>query len=200
MTDNFALLDEPRRPWIDPESLKEKFLALSAQSHPDRVHQASAEERRAADERFAALNGAYNCLREPKDRVRHLLELERGMKPADIQEVPSELMDSFFEIGRLCREVDAFLKEKAAATSPILKAQLFERGQEWADKLNVWQQRINTLQEELIRELRRISVAWDSGRPREKLLLDRLEEIYRLLGYFGRWSGQIRERIGHLAL
>ena len=49
MTDHFALLDEPRRPWIDADLLKEKFLALSSRVHPDRVHNAPAPERKDAD-------------------------------------------------------------------------------------------------------------------------------------------------------
>jgi len=36
MTDYFALLDEPRRPWLDVSSLKQKFLARSSEVHPDR--------------------------------------------------------------------------------------------------------------------------------------------------------------------
>ena len=39
MADYFALLDEPRRPWLDPEELKAKFHALTATVHPDRVQQ-----------------------------------------------------------------------------------------------------------------------------------------------------------------
>src|SRR5215472_9636832 len=77
MVDYFALLDEPRRPWLDAEPLKEKFLALSATVHPDRVHNLSETERAAAQERYTELNAAYQCLREPKERLHHLLELER---------------------------------------------------------------------------------------------------------------------------
>src|SRR6266478_7291458 len=95
MTDYFALLDEPRRPWIEPDSLKRKFFALSAEDHPDRVHQASDAEKVAAQQRYTELSAAYNCLREPKERLRHLLELERGTKPEDIQRIPSDLMDVF---------------------------------------------------------------------------------------------------------
>src|ERR1700722_18685361 len=104
MTDHFALLDEPRRPWIDPELLKEKFLALSSQVHPDRIHQSSAAERKDAGEHYACLNQAYNCLREPKEQLRHLLQLELGKKPNDIQNIPQELIYSAFEISRACKD------------------------------------------------------------------------------------------------
>src|SRR5580704_17653109 len=107
MTDYFKLLEQPRRPWLDVDALKQTFLARSSQIHPDRVHNAPEAERQAAGERYAKLNTAYQCLREPKARLRHLLELESGARSADIQQVPPALTERFFEIGRLCREADA---------------------------------------------------------------------------------------------
>jgi DnaJ-domain-containing protein 1 len=202
MTDYFALLDEPRRPWIDPESLKQKFLALSAAVHPDRVHSAPDAERRAADRRFSELNAAYNCLREPKERLRHLLELELGAKPAELERVPQGMMDTFFQVGRLCKDVDAFLREKAAVTSPLLQVGVFERAQEWSEKLNSLQRELNARRDELLAELQGMNSLWKSdsrGSPRSDLPLARLEQIYRLLGYFGRWSEQLRERIVQLS-
>src|SRR5207248_6844470 len=127
MTNYFALLNEQRRPWIDPGLLKQKFLGLSAAVQPDRVHGACESERRAAQERYAELNVAYNCLREPKERLAHLLELETGAKPKQVQNIPSDLMDAFMEVTNVCRGADAFLAEKAATTSPMLRLQLFER-------------------------------------------------------------------------
>ena len=195
MTDNFALLDEPRRPWIDAESLKKKFLALSSAVHPDRVHQSSPEERKAADARYADLNTAYNCLREPKERLRHLLELELGKKPGDVENIPSDLMDFAFEIGRVCKAADTLLLEKAGITSPMLKVQFFERGQEQTEQLNAQQRKINEQRDALLTELQAMNPAWQTeARP-----LKRLEEIYRLLGYFGRWSRQLQDRIVQLA-
>ncbi len=99
MNDCFALFDERRRPWIDPDLLKQKFLARSAEFHPDRVHSASTQERRAAQERYTELNTAYNCLRDPKERLAHLLELERGAKPTQVQDIPSGLMSLSLEPG-----------------------------------------------------------------------------------------------------
>jgi DnaJ-domain-containing protein 1 len=97
MTDNFALLNEPRRPWLEPDLLKQKFLALSANAHPDKIHSASESDKSAAAKQFSELNAAYNCLLEPKLRLLHLLELELGAKPKDIQTDPAALADLFAE-------------------------------------------------------------------------------------------------------
>jgi curved DNA-binding protein CbpA len=196
--DNFALLDEPRRPWIDPEELKKKFLALSASVHPDRVHNAPEDERRQADRRFSELNTAYNCLLEPKGRIRHLLELERGARPDDVQRIPPGLIDMSFDVGRLCKDADAFLREKRAVTSPLLQVQLFERAQNWCDKLNELQRGLNTRREDLFKELQQMNESWHESGSSQHLI--RLEEIYQLLGYFGRWLDQLQERIVQLSL
>jgi len=78
MTDCFELLQEPRRPWLDADALKARFLKLSAAAHPDRFHGGTESERAQANDRSAELNAAYNTLRETRDRLFHLLELERG--------------------------------------------------------------------------------------------------------------------------
>jgi DnaJ-domain-containing protein 1 len=194
MIDNFALLNEPRRPWIEPDDLKEKFISLSSEVHPDRLHNASAAEKESATKRYAELNAAYNCLREPKDRLRHLLELTLGKKLEEIQQVPAGMMEEAFEVGSLCRKVDAFLGEKEKATSPMLKVQFFERGQEWVDKLNELQGRISKRRESVVEEIKQIDSIWDGG-AKSNSTLDRLDEIHRLLSYFNRWTGQIQERI-----
>ena len=48
MTDYFALLDEPRRPWLDPEAIRQKFFARSGGVHPDKIHAASDAEKAVA--------------------------------------------------------------------------------------------------------------------------------------------------------
>jgi curved DNA-binding protein CbpA len=202
MVDCYALLDEPRRPWIDPEALKQKFLSLSAVVHPDRVHQAGAAEKQAAQRRYAELNAAYNRLREPRGRLRHLLELELGALPADIQQIPPQLVDLFMEVGQLNRDADAVLKEKSSISSPLLKVQLFERNQVWTEKLIALQNKLNDCTSRLLAELKAIDSEW-AAKPDDAdvrgQLLQRLEDLYRLLGYFGRWTSQIQERIVRLA-
>ena len=78
MTDCFALLNFPRRPWLDADALKQRFHELSTEVHPDRAHDASDEAKAESQRRFAGVNAAHECLREAKSRVRHLLELELG--------------------------------------------------------------------------------------------------------------------------
>ena len=205
MTDAFALLAEPRRPWLDAGALKQKFLPLSSAAHPDRTHNAPEAEKQAANERYAELNAAYNTLREPRDRLLHLLELERGAKPPDIQRIPPGTMDLFVEVGQLCRDTDAFLAQRKNVTSPLVKVQMFERGMEWTDKLQALQQRINARRDELTTELQQMNAVWEAAPPISSpsraaaLPLERLEQIYRVFSYIARWSEQIQERTLQLA-
>lgn len=201
MTDYFALLDEPRRPWLDPGALKQKFLARSAAAHPDKIHCASDADKAAAAKSFAELNSAYNCLAEPKSRLLHLLELELGAKPGDIQQIPAALADLFAEVAAACRSADGFLAEKARATSPLLQVQFFERGLAWMDQLNALQTELNRRREQMTGELKALDEKWagaDAGSRPE--MLPALEELYRLFSYFNRWNGQIQERVVQLSL
>lgn len=203
MPDYFALLNETRRPWLEPALLKAKFLTLSAELHPDRIHNASEPDKAAATQRYAELNTAFNCLREPKDRLGHLLELELGHKPKDLQEIPADLADLFIEIAQLCQQANAFLAEKAKVSSPMLRVQLFERGQEWAERLSTMQRRIGQRQKKLVRELQLFDAEWNetSGNASARApLLNKLAEIHRLLGFYARWSSQIQEAIVQLTL
>jgi curved DNA-binding protein CbpA len=201
--DYFALLNQPRRPWLEPESLKKKFHVLSADLHPDRVHTGTESEKKLAQQRFSELNAAYNCLRDPRQRLQHLLELELGQKPQQVQNIPPDLMQMFMEVGQLCRDTDTFLTEKAAATSPLLQVRVFEHGQSWTEKLMALQQQIAGRHETVLGEVRTLDGAWDGGldhAAERSGMLKRLEELYRLLAFLGRWTSQIQERIVKLAL
>ena len=200
MTDNFALLNELRRPWLDPDLLKQKFLALASNLHPDRVHNAGETEKAAATKHYAQLNAAFNCLAEPKLRLLHLLELEQGAKPKDIQTIPAALADLFAEVANNCRSADGFLAEKTKATSPLVQVQLFERGQDWVEKLNGLQKKLNDLREQLTDKLKLLDMQWISASAASRQeILPELEELYRLFGYFNRWSNQIQERVVQLS-
>jgi len=202
VSDYFALLDAPRRPWLDTDELKQRFLVLSAEMHPDRVHSASEAAKRAAQHRYTELNAAFQCLSRPRERVRHFLELETGTKGEQLQNVPSVLMDFFMEFSSLCRQTDSFLAEKAAAHSPLLRVQLFERGQEWSEKISAVQKRLEDWRQETETELKRLDSEWPANWNGEKRAATRarLEEISRTLGFIEGWSSQLRERYVQLAI
>ena len=61
---------------LDLDELANRYRDLAKAVHPDRVAHASDAERREALERSAALNEAYQTLKTPPLRARHLLVLQ----------------------------------------------------------------------------------------------------------------------------
>jgi hypothetical protein len=194
--DYFVLLEQPRRPWLDPDILKARFLELSASLHPDHVHGGSDLEKETANRRCSELNAAYQCLREPKERLGHLLALERGTRPSGIETVPENALGLFMRVGQLCRSVDAFVGAKPNVTSPLLKVERFKEALRWTDQV---QTLLSDLQEDWSTEesrLRDLNAVWESGtRP-----LAECEQTYRRMSYLGRWLSQLRERMTQLSL
>ena len=101
-------------------------------------------------------------------------------------------MELFFAVGKQFRETDAFLAEKANATSPLLQVQLFERGMERVDQLQAVSQQIAPRRDALLEELKTLDTNWRSH-------TDRLLNIWRLLSFYERWLAQIQERIAQLS-
>ena len=204
MTDNFAILSEPRRPWLDPDALKAKFLGLSPAAHPDRA--TGARERAAAEHRFAELNAAYQCLREPKDRLHHVVVLETGQEARQVRQVPKALADLIIPAEQICRDVTDFLTEKARATSPLVQAECFERGLEWTERIGAMQQEFQSYRTQLDAEAQSLNPAWaaeDGLRPAERagqLPLEQLENLYRAYSYVTRYEQQLQERLVQLAI
>ena len=196
MADYFKLLGVERRPWLDPEILKNQFLKLSAEVHPDRVHGDSSEAKEQAQNTYTELNTAYQTLRTPKDRLAHLLEMEAGRKPAAIQNAPGELMELFLEIGSRCREADQFIQQRTAVTSPLLRVGLFQKGEQIAEKLKALQERVRQRSAVAEKELIELDASWQRG-TRD---FDKVETSYRTFSYLVRWTGQLQERLVQLAL
>jgi DnaJ-domain-containing protein 1 len=201
MSDYFALLSEPRRPWLDADLLKQKFLALASDAHPDRVHGASQTEKTEITRRYTQLNAAYHCLAGPKSRLLHLLELELGAKPKDVQQIPTALADLFAEVATTCNRTDGFLAEKSRVTSPLLQVQFIERGQDWVERLNALKKKLGELHGRLEDDLKSLDEKWMSQEAVSRQeILPELEKLYRLFSYFNRWNGQIQDRVVQLSI
>lgn len=205
MTDCYEVLGEVRRPWVHAEALKERFLRLSAEAHPDRFHAAGEAGREEAGRRYTEINSAYQILSEPRQRLLHLIELETGGRPKDIQRIPPGTMDLFVEIGQACQSADAFLARRASVTSPMLKVALFREGIGWVETFKGLQAKVTARETAWQGELRELNGAWEQALPAGHagraagLPMVRLEEIYRGLSYGSRWTGQIQERLVQLA-
>jgi hypothetical protein len=139
------------------------------------------------------LNAAYRCLCEPKERLRHLLELQVGHKPATVQQVPGDLVELFFEVGQGTHGADEFLKRKASITSPLLLVELFDEGQTISERLAGLRDTLTARQNQLTNELQTLNHHWQQR-------LDRLEQIQQTLSYLHRWRTQLQERIVQLTL
>jgi curved DNA-binding protein CbpA len=199
--DCFALFGEPRRPWLDLEALKTRFLQLTGTVHPDKTAGDKAE----ATRQFAELNAAYQRLSDHRQRLRHLLELESDVPLSDVQQIPPGAMDLLMEIGQACREADPFIARRESA-SPLLKAHMMETGMGLTDRLTSLKRQVETRQAEIWAELQGMNAEWAAapspGTPERAsaLPLARLEQHARALSYLARGAGQIQERLTQLML
>ena len=197
MTDYFALLDQPRRPWLDADALKEKFHKLSATVHPDRVHNLDAPAREQAGTRYVEINAAYQCLHNPKSRLAHLLLLESGSKPGDLRTLPEDVVQLFGEVGAVLRETNALIAEKAQAASAILRVGLLEKAMPQLEKISRLQADIQSRLAGMTDELRALDRDWENSLAdpaRRAAALMSLEKLYHLLGFYERWARQLQER------
>jgi len=95
MADHFERLGLPRRFSVDAAELERAYLAHSRAVHPDYHAAGAASDLAASTELSAAVNEAYNTLREPFARADYLLGLlggppasqEKGVDPAFLAEM-----------------------------------------------------------------------------------------------------------------
>jgi curved DNA-binding protein CbpA len=120
MTDYFALLEQPRKPWLDAEQLKQKYHRLVRIIHPDR----QSDKNDSNDPELATINEAYRILIDPKLRLQHLLKLE-GVAISD--DIPEELADLFMTIAPTLNKID---KQKAKEVEDMIG-----RVQEFSDRV-----------------------------------------------------------------
>lgn len=183
-TDHFTVLGVPRRPWLDPELLKERFHQLTASGHPDVGGDPQA---------FAAVNAAYATLREPAPRLKHFLELEApdALCSAGAQ-IPEALAESFMRAATLRRAVDAFVKQMSAATTPVARALLA------SDQFAIRRDVEHTLEEldgmraRCVQAIQHEDEKWTAG---DCAGIARLAGLQQELAYLEKWAAQVREAL-----
>lgn len=192
VTDFFQLLGLARKPWLDAEDVKARFLELSAAAHPDRAHGGGGAGE--ANKRFAELNAAAACLREPRDRLNHLLELETGEARAATANLSKESMEFFPRVASVLREADGLIAERARVVSPMLQAQLFALGLDLTERVEALQREVGEMRGRADAQLQEISARWPASKP-----IARLRELAHTYATLLRWETQLRERYAGLA-
>jgi curved DNA-binding protein CbpA len=196
----FEILGFTPRPVLGAEELKARFLDRSGPLHPDRVHSLPGGEREEATRRFAEMNAAHRLLRNPRDRLNLLLEMETGKKPRDIQRILPGTMDLFAEVGQACRDADGFLASRPAAdASPIQRAAVRGQALGWKERLEATLVHVEARAEQALKELENLDARWVAGGDRTPLL-EPIENLARLFSYIERWRGQLEERLLELKL
>ncbi len=184
MTDYFALLDQPRTPWLDGDELKQAFHARSLQLHPD-----ARRDGAASDDAFAQLNEAYQVLQDPKRRIQHLLALAGHAASRD-SSVPRDIADLFPLVATVTQEAEALAPKIEGATTPLarslLKAQTLGVRTRIADTL----QRVRQLHDAADAELRRFGPGAGFGEAE----WGKLHELYLRFSYLSRWIAELEEK------
>jgi DnaJ domain len=182
MIDYFALLQQSRRPWLDLETLKEKYHELTKTAHPDRKPSSN------PDSDFANINEAYRILLDPKLRLDHLLNLE-GIPPTSHTIVPEQIADVFLEIGTLIQETDRLLAKSATTTvlsKALLRSEILEKQKLTVDLL----EKLETMYAVALKELKLLDQTWTSTDQAGA----ELSALSSRFAYLTRWVAQLQER------
>lgn len=182
MTDYFALLDQRRAPWLDPDELKDVFHRKTLEQHPD-------SSRSTEGGGFAQLNEAYQVLQDPKRRLHHLLSLE-NRAPSPHQAVPVDLQELFLQIGALNQSATPLLEKMRSASNPLSRSLL-------KAEMVATQKELGHLRD----QVQKLTAAADTClRKAGTSQVEELTDLYQRFAYLGRWSAQLDELAFQLSL
>jgi curved DNA-binding protein CbpA len=178
MIDYFALLDQPRVPWLDPDQLKDAYHRKTLHAHPDTQSSRPNE----TDAGFANLNEAYQVLQDPKRRLHHLLSLQ-GHAPSADQTVPKQLHDLFPAVGALTQRANLLLEKTRGTSNALSRSLLKSQILELQNEAKEVREKIQNLSDTSLAQLRQIDAEQVEG----------LTNLYFAFAYLTRWASQLDE-------
>lgn len=184
MTDYFALLDQPRRPWLEEDELKTRYHAKTLQLHPD------AQPETTGSAGFAELNDAYRTLRDPKLRLRHLLDLHGSADRAN-NTVPDSLQTLFPQISAATHRADLVLEKFRSATTALTRGLLKPELLRPTDEVDRLLAAIRKLHDQALAEMRTLDDKWGADPTHDRKVAQRLVLTFT---YLGRWIAQLEEK------
>jgi len=208
MIDPFAVLDQPRRPWLDQEQLKQKHHDFARSEHPDLERPADTSSGGGTNppSTLAAVNEAYRILSSPRLRLQYLLTLEDAS--GDVRhrtdspwreskiDAAGEMADLFMEAATLVQDVDAVIAKRNNATSALGKSLLQTETGSLGDRARRLFDKLNDRYQVAEEDLRRADEMWTSDRAK---IVPELRRLIEHFAYLDRWIEQLREKQFQLA-
>ncbi len=185
MTDAFAVLGLPRSVALDGEALRKAYAAHSRSAHPDH----GGDEIRAAD-----VNAAYETLRTPDKRLKHLLELAAPEDERRWRTVPMDegMMSLFSELGKALEASTRFIEQKSKAQSALGKALLANEEMQQREAL----ERIGFELENCRLEMEALLPGLDAAlETQDASAWKQLGATQAKFAYLAKWQTQVRERL-----
>jgi curved DNA-binding protein CbpA len=190
MTDHFALLNQPRRPWLDPDKLKQAFHSQSLRAHPDTHAQAGSPIE--AEAAFARLNEAYQVLQEPKSRLHHLLSLEGSSPPAPrADSIPPGVEELFPVVATVLQDADSVLQKASRSSNALSRSLLKTEVLQSEQRIGQALEGLLDLERKAIAQLQQINEAWEREDGNH---LSELRGLYLQFSYLTRWTSELREK------
>lgn len=180
MTDFFAVLRVPARPWLDPDTLRDVYVRLSGALH----RQAGSQDE------LVALNRAFQVLNNPATRVEHLLSLT-GAEPG-AREIAPVMGEFFGRVASRLQEADRLLSEILVQSSALARALRMQGAQALQVELDHLVHDLAAHEAECLETLRELDQAWQDHPADAR---EALAQVAVDLTFLQKWQGQIRERL-----
>ncbi|MBV9999332.1 MAG: hypothetical protein JO015_09490 [Verrucomicrobia bacterium] len=180
MTDFFAGLRMPARPWLDPDAVKDIYVRLSEALH----RQAGSQDE------LAVLNRAYQVLSNPATRVEHLLSLTGAA--SGTRRIDPVMGEVFGRVANCLREADLLLGEISVQNSALARALQLQRVHGLQGDLDNLVRELAAQEAQRLEALRELDQVWQH-QPADAR--EALAQVALDLTFLQKWQGQIRERL-----
>jgi curved DNA-binding protein CbpA len=177
MEDAFAVFEISRRPLVDESALKETYLRLAADRHPD----ASGGD----DEEFHLVQEAYKTLRDPASRLRHLLELAFPTFRREGGNVPHA--ELFLRAGSAVQAARTVWQRFETTSSALARALLSPEIAEALRQIRAASGFVQQADDDLARQLEELDSRWPDISP------DELSALASAFRFVSRWKSQLSE-------
>jgi len=181
MTDYFALLRQPHQPHLADSALEQAFRERARLLHPDAAGAKEGDE-------FAQLNTAFNVLRDPRSRLRHLLELE-GVTP-EKELIAPELVELFSRAAEITHQAKAEIAKERGSNSAIARSVAhFKRSQIRAELVSVLR-KLEANELGTRRDLENLNAIWDKERA---VAIEKTMQLQQRFTILQRWMDTLGE-------